>query len=542
MKSVFSFVLLAVSAAGLSAATHQADVVVYGATPGGIMSAVQAARMGRSVVLVEPGRHLGGVMASGLGASDIGSKGTIGGLAMEFFQRVYDYYLDPAAWRQETREAYMPRHSLTVSESLGAQWFFEPHVAEEILRRMLNEAGVDVVFDRRLDRGAGGVNKAGGRIREFRTEDGDVFAGGYFIDATYEGDLMAAAGVSYIVGREGESTYSESVAGIRFLAASRAAHVSPYVIAGDPSSGLLPRISPKPPGREGEGDHRVQAYNFRLCLTDDPENCVPVTKPEGYDPLQYELVLRQVLARPNAQLGDILFKLTPMPNRKTDSNNVNLFSTDYVGGSHAWAEASYEERERIWREHRTYTQGLLWFLANDPRVPARIREAVGQWGLPKDEFTDNSHWPHQLYVREARRMIGTHIMTQADTVRRFRILDPVALASYTLDSHLVSMFVDEQGTLRVEGGFSVNVSAYPVCYLSLVPKRRECENLLVPVCLSASHAAYGSIRMEPVFMMLGQAAGAAAALAVEGNVPVQDVPYEALRETLLAAGARLTVP
>lgn len=540
MKRVSMLIVLAASVLVVSAATHRVDVVVYGGTPGGIASAVQVARMGRSVILVEPGGHLGGVAASGLGASDIGSKSSIGGFAREFFQRVYDYYLDPAAWRQETREAYMPRHPLTVSESLKSQWFFEPHVAGKILRQLLDEAGVQIVFGQRLNR-QDGVLKQDGRIREIRTEGGEVYAGRCFIDATYEGDLMAAAGVTYIVGREGESTYSESLAGIRFLPAHRAAHVSPYVIAGDPSSGLLPRIAQGAPGAQGEGDHRVQAYNFRLCLTDDPENRLPVAKPDGYEPLEYELVLRHLLANPKAELGQILFKLTPMPNRKTDSNNTNLFSTDYVGKSYGWAEASYEERERILKEHQTYDQGLLWFLGNDPRVPAHIREAVGQWGLPKDEFVENGHWPHQLYVREARRMVGTHVMTQADTMRRFKILDPVALASYALDSHLVSMFVDESGTLRLEGGFGVSVPTYQICYLSLVPKRRDCLNLLVPVCLSASHAAYGSIRMEPVFMMLGQAAGAAAALAVEHELAVQDVPYETLRDHLLSAGARLSL-
>ncbi len=540
MKRVALLVLLVASVVvTMAAAPRQADVVVYGGTPGGVASAVQAARMGRSVILIEPNGHLGGVIASGLGASDIGSRSTIGGFALEFFRRIYDYYLDPAVWRQETRAAYVPRHPDTLTESFKAQWFFEPHVAEEVLRRLLNEAGVDVVVAQRLNR-EDGVRKQDGRIREFQTEDGQVYQGSYFIDATYEGDLMAAAGVSYIVGREGESTYNEALAGIRFLSATRAAHVSPYVVAGDPSSGLLPRIAAQPPGWEGEGDHRVQAYNFRLCLTDDPENRVPVPKPEGYNPLEYEVVLRHLLANPTVALGKILFKLTPMPNRKTDSNNTNLFSTDYVGKSYAWAEASYAEREQIWKEHRTYDQGLLWFLANDPRVPAAMREAVGQWGLPKDEFADNGHWPRQLYVREARRMIGTHVMTQADTARRFRIPDPVALASYSLDSHLVSLFVDKQGTLRLEGAFGEGASAYPVCYQALVPKRRDCLNLLVPVCLSASHVAYGSIRMEPVFMMLGQAAGAAAAIATESGAAVQDVPYDQLRAHLLAAGARLT--
>ncbi|HRJ73568.1 MAG TPA: FAD-dependent oxidoreductase, partial [Terrimicrobiaceae bacterium] len=295
-------------------------------------------------------------------------------------------------------------------------------------------------------------------------------------------------------------------------------------------------------GEEGAGDHRVQAYNFRMCLTDDPANRAVVTKPDGYDPLQYETVLRHLLAHPQARLGEILFTLVPMPNRKTDSNNKNLFSTDFVGASHAWPEASYEERARIWQAHRTYQQGLLWFLANDPRVPETLRAEVAEWGLARDEFADNGNWPYQLYVREARRMVADYVVTEHDTVGRHRAPDPVALASYGMDSHLVSLFVDDQHRLRLEGAFFKSVKPYPVSYRAVVPKKSECTNLLVPVCVSASHAAYGSMRMEPVFMMLGQAAATAAALAVQSPSAVQDVPYESLRDHLRRDGMVLDAP
>ena len=279
-----------------------------------------------------------------------------------------------------------------------------------------------------------------------------------------------------------------------------------------------------------------------MCLTDDPANRVAVTKPEGYDPLQYEMVLRHLLANPALKLGEILFTLVPMPNRKTDSNNKNLFSTDFVGASHAWPEASYEERAKIWQAHRTYQQGLLWFLANDPRVPKSLRAEVAEWGLARDEFADNGNWPYQLYVREARRMVADYVVTEQDTTGRRCAPDPVALASYGMDSHLVSLFVDDQHRLRLEGAFFKPVKPYPVSYRSVVPKKSECTNLLVPVCVSASHAAYGSMRMEPVFMMLGQAAATAAALAVQSPSAIQDVPYETLRERLLTDGMVLEAP
>ncbi len=517
------------------------DVVVYGGTAAGIVAAIQADRMGNSVVLLEPGKYLGGMTTGGLGATDLGDKHSLGGIAREFYRAIYDYYADPKVWKVQTREEYLPRHPLIYTEKMKTQWFFEPHVAEKLLHEMLAATKVKVVYNAKLDRQKG-VKKDGPRIASIRTLDGKTYAGKMFIDTTYEGDLMAAAGVGYFVGREANAQYGETFNGINFLEKNRAGHVDPYVKAGDPSSGLLPRIAAEAPGNPGEADHRVQAYNFRMCLTDDPANRAAVTKPEGYNPLQYETMLRHLLANPDVKLGKILFTTVPMPNRKTDSNNKNLFSTDYVGGSYAWPKASYEEREKILQEHRTYQQGMLWFLANDERVPEAMRLEVAKWGLAKDEFKDNGNWPTQLYVREARRMIGDYVVTEADCTGRKRAEDSVGLASYGMDSHLVSLFVDEQGRLRLEGAFFQEVGPYQVSFRAIVPKKSECTNLLVPICLSASHVAYGSMRMEPVFMMLAQAAATTAGLAIQSNTSVQDVPYAELRAQLSKDGMVLDAP
>lgn len=307
---------------------------------------------------------------------------------------------------------------------------------------------------------------------------------------------------------------------------------------GNPSSGLLPRILPRRPGPEGSADGRTQAYNFRMCLTDVPENRIPIEKPENYDPLEYEVVLRHIQGQPSIMPGNTrssgLFTLTPMPNRKTDSNNKNLFSTDYVGMSWGWPQGSFEERAKIFNEHKTYTQGLLWFLGNDPRVPGHIREEVLRWGLPKDEFVENDNWPHQLYVREARRMRGAYVVTEHDAMGETDVEDPIALASYPLDSHLVSLYLGPDDRLMLEGAFYRNIAPFPVSYRAIIPRGEECTNLLVPVCLSSTHAAFGSIRMEPVFMMMGQAASLAVGIAMEGSMNVQDVPYDLLEDRLLA--------
>lgn len=514
------------------AADERHEIVVYGATSGGIVAAIQAKACGRSVIVVEPGRHLGGLTAGGLGATDIGNKAAIGGLAREFYRRIGRHYAADAAWVHEEREAYQSRRRGAGEEEM---WTFEPHVAERVYRDWLREAGVEVVFEARLDLGPRGVEKEGGRILAFRTEDGRRFAGAMFIDATYEGDLMAKAGVSYHVGREAEHVYGESLNGIRVQHATKhqfTHEVDPYVRPGDPSSGLVPLVSPDPPGTDGDGDRRVQAYNFRMCTTDVPENRRPWPRPEGYDEREFELLLR------NFEAGDHRVPWNPvwMPNRKTDTNNNFAISTDYIGGNTAYPEADHAARERIVADHRRYQTGLMWTLANHPRVPAAVREEFQRLGLAKDEFVDNDNWPHQLYVREARRMVSDVVMTQDACEQRVIADDPVGLGAYNMDSHNCQRYVTAAGVVRNEGDIQVGVSPYRIGYRSIRPRREECENLFVPVCLSASHIAYGSIRMEPVFMVLGQSAATAASLALDAGVAVQDVDYGTLRERLLAGG------
>jgi hypothetical protein len=516
---------------------RSADVIVYGGTASGVAAGVQAARMGRSVIVLEPGRHIGGMVTGGLGATDNGANETVSGIAIELYHQAWDYYLDEKVWTVETRDAWLPRHGLCVDKRMKAHWFLEPSVAAKLLQRMLDEAKVEVIKGARLDRSPGGVTKSGPRITEIRTEDGRRFAGKVFIDATYEGDLMAAAGVSYAVGREANSTYGETLNGIHVFDARRTKHISPFVVPGDPASGLLPRVERTTPGAEGAGDHRVQAYNFRLCLTDNPDNRLPIAKPAGYDPLQYEGTLRNITNRTSWTRGKLPFTLTPMPNRKTDSNNSGMFSTDFVGGgSDRWPKASYAEREKIFNDHKTYTLGLLWFLANDERLPTEIRESMSKWGLAKDEFTETDNFPHQLYVREARRMVGEYVMTEADCLHTRKADDPVALGSYAIDSHHVSYFVDENGALRIDGGLFSGVNPYPISYRALLPKRAQCDNLLVSVACSSSHAAMGSMRMEPVFMMLGQAAATAASISMADGHALHDLPYAKLRERLTKDG------
>lgn len=532
--------LLALSPSASVAVTAQADVIIYGANAAGVAAAVQTARMGRTVILLEPGRFLGGMTTGGLGATDTGAKEAVGGIARDFYHRIFQHYHTAEAWKYETREEYVPKHRLAVSEDMQLHWFFEPQVAARFLRELLTEAGVEVIYQSPLDRSPGGVRKEGGRIVSIRTVDGREFAGQVFIDTSYEGDLMAAAGASYTVGREANSRYNETLNGIVYLPERRTAHIDPYVVKGDPSSGLLPRVLPGPPGPEGEGDHRTQAYNFRVTLTDEPTNRVEFTEPAGYDPIKYELVLRHMQGRPGMLPGNQqssgLFTLTPMPNRKTDSNNRNLFSTDYIGANWDYPEGSYEERAAIVREHENYTRGLFWFLVSDPRVPADVQAEVRRWGLPADEFTDNHNWPTQMYVREARRLQGEYVVTEHDCLRQRFVDDPIGQASYAMDSHCVSMFVNARGKVQLEGAFFKSVRPYPIGLRSLLPRREEVQNLLVPVCLSASHVAYGSIRMEPVFMILAQSAATAAALSLDLNVDLHDLPYAELRARLLADG------
>jgi hypothetical protein len=520
------------------AAERAYDIVVYGGTSAGISAAVQAARMGRSVVLIEPGKHLGGMTASGLGATDIGNKAAIGGISREFYRRIKKHYDDDASWAYEMRADFQGGgHNPTED----AAWTFEPHVAERVYQDLLREHRVPVVLGRRLDLSKG-VTKDGTRILSIAMESGETYRGRVFIDATYEGDLVALAGVSSHVGREANAVYGETLNGVQVKNAIHhqfVKKVDPYVKPGDPSSGLVPRVHAGPPGADGDGDERVQAYNFRLCATDRAENRRPWPKPARYDEQQYELLLR------NFEAGDdrIPWRALLMPNRKTDANNNFAFSTDDIGMSDAYPDGDYKTRDRIRQEHLDYTQGLMWTLANHPRVPEKVRRHFQTWGLAKDEFADNDNWPWQLYVREARRMVSAYVMTEANCRGRRVADDPVGLAAYTMDSHNVQRYITREGFVLNEGDVQVGgFPPYPISYRSIVPKAAECTNLLVPVCLSASHIAYGSIRMEPVFMVLGQSAATAAALAIEDRVTLQGVDYPRLRRRLLRDGQILECP
>ncbi|HRI87674.1 MAG TPA: FAD-dependent oxidoreductase [Candidatus Hydrogenedentes bacterium] len=525
-------VLVSYCAIQVAAAEKHYDVVVYGGTSGGVVAAVQARRLGHTALLIEPGQHLGGLTSGGLGATDIGNKGAIGGISREFYKRVKSHYEKSESWVHERREDYKnPRFSAEDD----AMWTFEPHVAEAIYRQMISGAGVDVLYGEQLLR-PGGVSKSGARITAIAMESGKRVMGSYFIDATYEGDLFAAANVSYHVGREANSVYDETLNGVQTKYAiyhQMVPKVDPYRVPGDESSGLLPGVVAGPLPADGTGDSKVQAYNFRMCLTDDPDNRVPFEKPEGYDPLRYELLLR------NFEAGErrIPWAPTLMPNRKTDVNNNYGFSTDNIGMNYEWPEGDYATRERIFADHLLYQRGLMWTLANDPRVPQEIRAEVSRWGNCKDEFPEHGGWSHQLYVREGRRMISEYVMTQHNCEGRIKAEDSVGLAAYTMDSHHIQRYVDSDGFARNEGDVQVGgFPPYPISYRAIRPKREECENLLVPVSLSSSHIAFGSIRMEPVFMVLGQSAATAASIALDGNEAVQDVEYATLRKRLEADG------
>ncbi len=516
------------------------DVVVYGGTSAGVIAAVQAKKMGKSVLIVGPDVHLGGLSSGGLGYTDTGNKAVIGGLARNFYHRVWAEYQKDSTWAWQRPEAFGNKGQGTVAmdKDERTMWIFEPSVAEKVFEDYVKEFGLTVLRDEWLDR-AKGVRLADGRIAEITMLSGKKFAGKMFIDATYEGDLLAAAGVSYHVGREANSVYGEEWNGNQVGILHHGHHfgavkkpISAYKTPGDPSSGLLPRISADAPGVRGEGDKRVQAYCYRWCATDHPDNRIPFPKPANYDASQYELVVRVL----DAGWRQTFHKFDLLPNRKTDTNNHGPFSFDNIGMNYDYPEASYERRKEILAEHRTYQQGLLWFLANDPRVPSEVRQEANRWGLPKDEFKDNGHWPHQIYVREARRMVGAFVMTENELTKKKPTPDSVGMGSYTIDSHNVRRYVTPEGHVQNEGDIGVPISPYSIAYGALVPKRGEIANLFAPVACSATHIAYGSIRMEPVFMILGQSAATAAVLAIDGNLAVQDVPYAALRARLLEDG------
>jgi hypothetical protein len=484
-------------------AEHSADVVVYGGTASGVIAAVTVARADRKVLLLEPGKHVGGMVTSGLGATDAGNRAAVGGYSREFFNRVHAYYVRKYGARSQQ-----------VKDCSGG-FHFEPHAAAAVFQAMLREAKVSVMFGQRVET----VIKEDKRIVALKTTRGDTFKAGVYIDAGYEGDLLATAGVKFHVGREDKSVYNESLAGVQ---RHSPAHQWPVRIIGMEGKKRLPLVQPDALGKPGEGDRKVQAYNFRLCLTDRKSNRVPFPKPRGYEPDRYELLARYLKAMPDLKMGQLMNPVR-LPNGKTDTNNNGPFSTDHIGANWDYPQADDARRRLIIQDHVRYTQGFLYFLANDPRVPKTLRTQMNAWGLAKDEFTDTDNWPPQLYVREARRMIGAYFMTQADITAKRTKDDSVGLGSYNTDSHHVQRIIGKDGQVLNEGDFQVPVAPYAIPYRCLTPRPAECENLLVSVCVSASHVAYGTIRMEPVYMILGQACGVAADIAVERRVAVQKI-------------------
>lgn len=528
---------------------RKGSVVVYGGTSAGVTAAVQAARSGHPATLISVNRHIGGMTSSGLGQTDIGRRNTIGGVAREFYQRVHKHYEQSGAWVHESRADYLnmkPGESewyfptvrgWTRAWADGMAFTFEPSVARKIFDAMLADAGVTVVLDEQLERGSReGVLRDGARITAIVMQSGRRFAADVFIDATYEGDLMAEAGVPFIIGREGNARYGETANGVQTAKAVNhqlQKGIDAYVESGNPASGLLPGIDPAGPGEEGAADHRVQAYCFRLCLTDVKNNQLPFTKPQDYDEREYELLFR------NFEAGETAVPLHParMPNRKTDTNNSRGVSGNWIGRNYAWADGDDATRRELYEEHKRYQQGLMWTLANHPRVPEAVRREAGRWGYAKDEFVEFGHWPPQLYVRVARRMVSDYVITENEIRGRAGVDDPVALGGYQMDSHNVQRYLDARGHVQNEGDVQIGVGApYPISYRAIVPPRESASNLLVPVAVSATHIAYGSIRMEPVFMKLGQAAGTAAAHAIDERCAVQDVDYPRLRRRLLEDG------
>lgn len=531
------WVFLAAVGSGVHANESQVqsfDIVVYGSSSAGVTAAVQAAKMGKSVVLIAPGKHLGGMTSNGLGWVDIKMPKALGGLTSFFFRKVWSYYQNDSSWKWETKHP-IKGQLVNYYPNVHLMWVLEPHIGERIFDAMANAAKVSIVRGERLNRNDG-VKMDGLRIVEIAMESGLTFSGKMFIDATYEGDLMAASNVSYIVGREPNSLYQETLNGIHSNIPSNNNYIKidPYVVEGDPQSGLLQRIYPNAGGSEGDGDKCVEAYNYRMCLTDVPQNRVAIQKPEGYDDSEYELVFRAIKALVSA---NNIFKFDLLPNRKTDANNNGLISTDYIGMSWDYAEADYATREQIAKKHEQWQRGLIWTLQNHPRVPVNVRQFYGPWGLPKDEFADNNNWPYELYVREARRMVSDVVIDEHTVFGNEAAQDSVGLTYYYVDSHSIKYIVNPDGHLATEGGiYKMVLKPFPISYGAIVPARGECENLLVPVCISASHAAYGAVRVEPTYMVLGQSAATAAALSIDNNVSLQDLPYDILRARLLADG------
>lgn len=514
MRTLFLTLLLA----GSALAQQQFDLVVYGGTAGGVATATAAARHGLKTALLEPGNHIGGMVSGGLSGTDVGRIEVIGGMALEFYWRAGRHY-------------QQDRHLQSLS------WMPEPGVAEKIMRQMLADAKVTLLEKHRLVEKKG-VIKQGARIVEVVMENGARFRAQVFADCSYEGDLMAQAGVSYTYGREGTAQYGEPLAGVRAHTGSHQFAVD--IPARDESGKLLPEIQAEPRGEPGSADKRIQAYNFRVIATNVPANRIPWPKPAGYDPKRYELLARYLPAMTKYMGRSLTINeanlLRVIPNGKADFNNRGAFSTDYIGKNYGYPEGSYAERARIWQDHIDYQMGYYYFLANDPRVPRALQEEMRQWGLAKDEFTDTNNWPNQLYVREARRMVGFFVASQKDLQTDRTKSDVIGMGSYNSDSHNVQRHVTPEGIVLNEGNVEVAVQPYQIPYRVLLPKPEEATNLLVPVCFSASHVAYSSLRMEPQYMILGHAAGVALAMAAQKGIAVQSVSVGDLQKTLLAEG------
>jgi len=523
---------------------YSADLIIYGGTSAAVTAAVEAVQSGKTVLVVSPDTHLGGLSSGGLGFTDTGNKSTIGGLSREFYHRVWLHYNDTAAWIWQKHSEYGNKGQGTVAMDgeNRTMWIFEPHVAEKVFEDFIAENKITVLRDEWLDR-TNGLVKENGKIVSFKTLSGKTFSGKMFIDATYEGDLMAAAGVSYHVGREACSLYNETWNGVQADTKHHGhyfkAKIDPYRTPGKPESGLLYGISSEPIAPNCTGDNKIQTYCFRLCMSNHPENRVPFPKPENYDPANYELLARVFDAGWREWFG----KFDVIPNRKTDTNNHGPFSSDFIGMNYDYPEASYKRRKEIIKEHEDYQKGLLYFVANDQRVPQEIRDEMKNWGLAKDEFTDNRNWSRQLYIREARRMVGVYVTSENDVLAKREVPNPIGMGSYAMDSHNIQRYVTSEGFVQNEGDVGVHPHApYAISYGSIIPKKEECTNLLVPVCISSSHIAYGSVRMEPVFMILGQSAAIAASLAIDNKQTVQNIDYQILKQKLLSQKQVLSLP
>lgn len=516
----------------------RADVIIYGGTSAAVTAAVQVAKSGYHVIVVSPDVHLGGLTSGGLGWTDTGDKSVIGGLARTFYHKVYQHYQSDKAWKWQSKEAYGNRGqgSQAMDGSQRTMWIFEPHVAAQIFEDWVAEQHIQVFRDEWLDRQFG-VEMENNALKSMKTLSGKTFIGEIFIDATYEGDLMAAAGVSYTVGRESNSRYQEHWNGVQTGIFHHGHYfkekIDPYLEPGNPASGILPRISTEPPGDYGSGDNRIQAYCFRMCLTNVPDNRVPFTRPKNYDPAQYGLLARVF----ESGWREVFRKFDPIPNNKTDTNNHGPFSTDNIGMNYDYPEASYARRRAIIQEHEDYQKGLMYYLSHDAGVPSEVREEMVNWGLAADEFEDNDNWPHQIYVREARRMIGEYIMTEHEILGEIPVKRSIGMGSYTMDSHNVQRYITAEGYVQNEGDVGVHPpKPYKIALGAILPKRSACNNLLVPVAVSSSHIAYGSIRMEPVFMILGQSAATLAVLALKKSLKIHEVSYQDMKQQLLSDG------